>query len=134
MDGDGTPLTGSTLNARLRDLARFGELLRQDGKVGGRQVIPTQVINAIRAGGDRKAFVAGGYPTPPGWSYHDFWWVSHDDHGVYTARGIHGQVIYIDPKAQIVIARFASHPLAANGNLDPLSLPAYRAIADRLSQ
>jgi len=48
------------------------------------------------------------------------------------ARGIHGQAIYVDPAAEMVIARFASHPLAANVNLDPLSLPAYRAIADRL--
>ena len=34
---------------------------------------------------------------------------------------------------KMVIARFASCPLAANANLDPLSLPAYRAIADHLS-
>jgi hypothetical protein len=32
----------------------------------------------------------------------------------------------------MVIARFASHPLAGNMNLDPTSLPAYRAIADQL--
>ncbi len=62
----------------------------------------------------------------------DQWWVSHDDHGVYMARGIHGQAIYVDPAAEMVIARFASHPLAGNVNLDPLSLPAYRAIAERL--
>ncbi len=48
------------------------------------------------------------------------------------ARGIHGQAIYIDRKAEMVIARFASHPKAGNVNIDPLSLPAYRAIADRL--
>ena len=38
----------------------------------------------------------------------------------------------IDPQAEMVIARFASHPLAGNMNLDPTSLPAYRAIADQL--
>ena len=61
----------------------------------------------------------GGYATLPGWSYHEQWWVSHDDHGVFMARGIHGQAIYVDPKAEMVIARFASHPLAGNVNLDP---------------
>ena len=50
----------------------------------------------------------------------------------FIARGIHGQAIYVDPKAEMVIARFASHPLAGNVNLDPMSLPAYRAIADHL--
>ncbi len=43
-----------------------------------------------------------------------------------------GQAIYIDPKAEMVIARFAPHPLAGNVNPDPTSLPAYRAIAEHL--
>lgn len=60
------------------------------------------------------------------------WWVSHNAHGAFSARGIHGQVIYIDPKAEMVIARFASHPLAANANVDPTSLPAYDALAKHL--
>lgn len=134
VDENGVPLAGSSLNARLRDLARFGELMRLGGKFSGKQVVPTAVVDEIRRGGDRKAFLAGGYATLPGWSYHNFWWISHDDHGVYMARGIHGQALYVDPKAEMVIARFASHPLAANVNLDPTSLPAYRAIADRLTE
>jgi CubicO group peptidase (beta-lactamase class C family) len=132
VDEDGVPLAGSSLNARLRDLARFGELMRLGGRFNGEQIVPTAVVDEIRRGGDRKAFLAGSYTTLPGWSYHNFWWISHDDHGVYMARGIHGQAIYVDPKAEMVIARFASHPLAANINLDPTSLPAYRAVADRL--
>ena len=57
---------------------------------------------------------------------------SAHDHGAYTARGIHGQSIYIDPAAEMVITRFASHPLGANVNLDPTSLPAYHAVAKHL--
>jgi CubicO group peptidase (beta-lactamase class C family) len=132
VDEIGTPLTGSALNARLRDFARFGEMMRLGGKFNGQQIVPAAVVEDIRRGGDREAFKAGGYATLPGWSYHDFWWVSHDDHGVYMGRGIHGQAIYVDPKAEMVIARFASHPLAGNVNLDPTSLPAYRAVAERL--
>jgi CubicO group peptidase (beta-lactamase class C family) len=132
VDVDGTPLVGSSLNARLRDLARFGEMLRLGGRLNGQQVLPDGVVEEIRRGGSRDAFVFGGYPTLPGWSYHDHWWVSHDDHGMYMARGIHGQAVYVDPAAEMVIARFASHPLAGNVNLDPLSLPAYRAVAERL--
>ncbi|NDA74083.1 MAG: hypothetical protein EBX69_11785 [Betaproteobacteria bacterium] len=37
-----------------------------------------------------------------------------------------------DESAQQVIARFASHPMAANVHLDPHSLPAYRALAEHL--
>ena len=68
----------------------------------------------------------------PGWSYRSMWWVSHNEHGAFTARGIHGQAIYIDPAAEMVIARFASHPQGANFHLDPTSLPAYHALAKHL--
>ena len=132
VDTNGTPLVGTALNARLRDLARFGEMMRLGGRYNGQEIVPQKVIEAITRGGSREAFVFGNYPTLPGWSYNDQWWVSHDDHGVYMARGIHGQAIYVDPAAEMVIARFASHPLAGNVNVDPLSLPAYRAIAERL--
>jgi CubicO group peptidase (beta-lactamase class C family) len=130
VDADGVPLVGSSLNARLRDLARFGELMRLGGRFNRQQIVPAAVVDDIRRGGSRGAFAKADYATLPGWSYHYYWWVSHDDHGVFTARGLHGQTIYIDPKAEMVIARFASHPLGANTNLDPTSLPAYRAIAE----
>jgi CubicO group peptidase (beta-lactamase class C family) len=132
VDDEGTPLVGSSLNLRLRDLARFGELMRLRGKFNGRQIIPTSVIDDIRRGASKQNFSKAGYATLPGWSYRNLWWISHDDHGAFTARGIHGQAIYVDPKAEMVIVRFASHPLAGNANLDPTSLPAYRAIADHL--
>jgi len=60
------------------------------------------------------------------------WWVSHNEHGAFMARGIHGQNIYIDPKAEMVIVRYASFPIAANAANDPFTLPAYMAIATYL--
>jgi len=134
VDTVGNEFAGGGFNAALRDLARFGEMMRLDGKFNGRQIVPKAVIDDIRKGGDRQAFATAGYKTLPGWSYRNMWWVSHDDHGAYAARGIHGQAIYIDPKAEMVIARVASNPIAANGANDPVSLPAYRALADHLMQ
>lgn len=64
-----------------------------------------------------------------GWSYHDMWWHTHNEHGAFMARGVYGQALYIDPKAEVVIARFASHPVAANAANDATSLPAYDAVA-----
>lgn len=57
------------------------------------------------------------------------WWVSHNEHGAFMARGVHGQALYVDPLAEMVIARFASHPVASNTANDPTSLPAYEAVA-----
>ena len=86
----------------------------------------------IAAGGDPEAFKTGGYATLPGWSYHNQWWVSHNADGAYMARGVHGQACYVDPKAEMAIVRFASHPQSSNVYLDPLSLPAYHALARHL--
>lgn len=84
------------------------------------------------AGGDKQAFAKAGYTTLPGGSYKSMWWVFHNANGAYAARGVHGQTIYIDPTAEMVIVRFASFPQAGNAAIDPTSLPAYQAIADYL--
>ena len=103
-----------------------------NGVAEGEQIIPTAAIEAIRRGGDPKTFAKAGYKLLPGWSYSSMWWVSNDDHGAYAARGVHGQTIWIDPAADMVIVRFATNPVAANAASDPTSLPAYRAVAEYL--
>ena len=132
VDSVGSEFAGGGLNAGLRDMARFGELMRNGGNYKGEQILPKAAIDDIQRGGDRDAFKPAGYATLPGWSYRNMWWVTHNEHGAYMARGIHGQAIYIDPKAEMVIARFGSHPMAANGFNDPTSLPAYHALAKYL--
>ncbi|NYT60834.1 serine hydrolase [Alcaligenaceae bacterium] len=133
IDSAGTEFAGGGLNAGLRDLARCGEMMRLDGNYNGQQIVPKDVVADIRQGADRDQFQKSAYNKAlPGWGYRNMWWVSNNEHGAYSARGVHGQAIYIDPKAEMVIARFASHPLAANTNFDPTSLPAYHALAKHL--
>ncbi|MGJ7524099.1 serine hydrolase domain-containing protein [Variovorax sp. GB1P17] len=132
VDSIGTPFAGGGLNTGLRDLARFGEMLRNDGRFNGQQIVPKAAVDDIRRGGDKAAFVKGGYPLLKGWSYRDMWWVTHNDHGAYMARGVHGQRIYIDPKAEMVIVRYASHPVAGNSANDPVTLPAFETLGRHL--
>jgi CubicO group peptidase (beta-lactamase class C family) len=132
VDQTGAEFAGGGLNLTLRDMARFGEAMRLGGQYFGQEVVPRAVIEDIRRGGDRDKFAKAGYKTLPGWSYRNMWWVSHNPNGAYTARGIHGQAIYIDPAAEMVLVRFGSHPLAANSNYDATSLPAYDAVARHL--
>ncbi|TAL31317.1 MAG: class C beta-lactamase-related serine hydrolase [Phenylobacterium sp.] len=135
VDGTGFALCGAGLNVTTRDLARFGEMMRLGGVAGGQQIVPKAVVDDIAGGARTEDFAKAGYVTLPGWSYRNQWWVSHNRFGAYSARGIHGQVCYVAPGAEMVIARFASHPTAANGNgpLDRVSLPAYEAIAAHLT-
>jgi CubicO group peptidase (beta-lactamase class C family) len=134
VDSVGNEFAGGGLNAGLRDMARFGEMMRLGGRFNGQQIIPESVVRDIAGGGERSAFPQAAFPTLPGWSYRNMWWVSNNEHGAYSARGIHGQAIYIDPKAEMVIARFASHPMPNNPFNDPFSLPAHHALAKHLMQ
>lgn len=132
VDSIGTPFAGGGLSAGLRDLGRLGQLVLDEGVIHGRRLFPAAAVQRIRRGGDKGAFAKAGYATLPGASYRGMWWVLHDDHGAFAARGVHGQTIYVDPTADMVIVRFASHPKAGNAANDPTSLPAYRAVAEYL--
>jgi hypothetical protein len=132
VDSTGTPFAGGGLNTGLRDLARFGEMIRNDGRYNGQQVVPEAAIADIRRGASKQDFAKAGYSLLDGWSYRSMWWVTHGAHGAFMARGVHGQALYIDPTAEMVIARFASHPVAGNAANDPTSLPAYQAVAELL--
>ncbi|WP_095168340.1 serine hydrolase [Pseudomonas sp. Irchel 3H3] len=134
VDSIGTPFAGGGFNAGLRDMARVAEMLRNDGQANGEQIVPKAVVDEIRGGGDKAAFAKAGYGLLQGWSYRNMWWVSHNPNGAFMARGVHGQSLYIDPQAQMVIARFASHPVAGNAANDPVTLPAYAALAQHLLQ
>ncbi|XHO04684.1 hypothetical protein ACEQUB_01574 [Ralstonia syzygii] len=134
LDSIGTESGGGGLNTTLADLARFGELIRNGGRFNGRQILPKAVIDDIRRGGDPARFAQAGYATLPGYSYRNMWWVSGDDHHTFEARGIYGQRIYIDPVAQMIVVRYASHPIAANAVNDPVTHRACRALADFLMQ
>lgn len=132
VDSIGTPFAGGGFNATLRDMGRLGQLILNDGVWEGERILPAGAIAQIRKGGDKGAFEKAGYELLPGWSYRGMWWVSHDAHGAFAARGVHGQTIWVNPTAQMVIVRFASNPVAGNAASDPTSLPAYRAVADHL--
>ena len=107
-------------------------MMRLGGRFNGRQIVAAAAVADIARGASRTDFAGAGYAMLPGWSYRNQWWVSHNPHGAYMARGIHGLALYIDPRAEMAIARFASHPRAANATIDPTSLPAFQAVAEHL--
>jgi len=132
VDSKGTPFAGGGLSAGLRDLGRIGLLMLGAGEINGQRLFPKTVVEKIRAGADKKAFAKAGYKTLEGGSYRSMWWIFHNNHGAFAARGVHGQTIYVDPKAEMVIVRLSSFPTAKNAKIDPTSLPAYQAVAEYL--
>lgn len=133
VDAMGIPFAGGGFNASLRDLARLGEMMRLDGVWRGERILPSGTVEDIVRGGNRQDFAKSEQgKTLKGWSYRNMWWITNNKHGAYMARGVHGQAIYIDPKAEMVIVRLASNYLVSNLLIDPLSLPAYDAISEFL--
>jgi len=132
VDSTGTAMGGGGLAATLRDMVRFGEMLRCEGSMQGKQIVPASVVADIRHGSDRDKFAKAGYMLLGGYSYRDMWWVTHNEHRAFEARGIHGQRLYVAPVAEMVVARFASHPIAASAANDPITVPALIALGRML--
>ena len=134
VDSLGTPLQGAGLNAPARDLARFGEMLRLGGEFNGKRVLDKQVIDDLRKGGDREKFKASGMAFRPGYSYHNQWWILHNADGAFEASGVNGQMVHINPAAEMVVIKLASHPVAGAGFTHATTLKAWAALAQAVRQ
>lgn len=134
VDPLGTPLQGSGLNATARDLARFGEMLRLGGTFNGQKVFDKAVIDDLKKGGDREKFKASGMTFRSGYSYHNQWWILHNADGAFEASGVNGQMVHINPVAEMVIVKLSSHPIAGAGPTHPLTLRAWAALAQAVRQ
>lgn len=131
VDGAGAETTAMVT---LRDFVRFGHLFCNRGVLNGHQIIPEAAIAAILGGGDQETFRRSTFTTLPGWSYRSQWWYRHIDRRICpTARGAYGQMLYIDPTNELVIARFGSARNAPSVLLDPIMWPTVDAITAELA-
>ncbi len=115
VDDEGQALANGGLCTSLRDLARFGQMMLDDGRVAGRQIVPRSWVTSCRHGDDAcfAAWRASAFvERAPNGHYRNQWWCRERTRGVLLASGIHGQALYIDPQAQLVIAKFSSQPQA----------------------
>ena len=98
LDGRGIAWATGGINACARDMARFGQMMLNGGHFGGKRIVPDSVVRKIRTLGDREAFAkrprASTYPDG---AYRDYWWITNDADGAYLAKGVYGQLIYINP-------------------------------------
>ena len=135
VDSVGTPLQGAGLNATARDLARVGEMLRRGGEFNGQRIFDKAVLDdTFVKGGDPEKFKAGGMPFRAGYSYRNQWWMLHNADGAYEASGIHGQMIHVNPAAEMVVVKLASHPVAGAGFTHAMTLKVWAALAQAVKQ
>lgn len=109
VDRAGYPLADGGFNACLRDLARFGRLLLEDGQRDGRQVIPRAWIDDIRHG-DHGLFDDDHRDFLPNGRYRNQFWIEADGHPAHLCLGIFGQHVYVDPETGLVAVKLSSWP------------------------
>ena len=95
-EAGGGEFGGCCLSATLRDYARIGLFALR----GGNAVLPQ--------GWMRKSTL----PSPANPAYGYLWWLAPG--GAYRASGIFGQRIYVDPRAEVVIAQHAAREAASD--------------------
>lgn len=133
LDPKGAARAAGGICATPRDLARFGEMIRQRGLANGSQVIPGWWIDDIRDNGDPRAWAEGDLAAVfPGGHYRSKWYTIDPSRGDLAAVGIHGQWIYVDAATDTVIVKVASQPRPMDITMDHRWLAAFRAIADHL--
>ena len=107
------PMASGGISVTLRDLARFGRMLLDAGRgPDGVEVVPPAWIDAIRAGGDVAAAAEAMKDVHPRGSYRNQFWITGDSHGCFYGVGIYGQYVWMDPTADVVIAKMSSLPRA----------------------
>lgn len=94
---------GCCLMVSLHDYARIGQFILEGAKVNGRSIVPD---DWFQAAAHKQADIG-----VPGSGYGYQWWTNDD--GTFAARGIFGQMIYIDPRRHLVIAINSAWPVAS---------------------
>ena len=133
------PAVTGGMNSTLRDALRFGIMIKDRGVFNGQKVIPASWIDQTLQVSERLETNMRNnskYQADAWQAYHNMWWILDAEAGEYCAVGIHGQVIYINRKADTVMAWFSSQPgaSAANNPDFRVKLNAARQLAASLGQ
>jgi CubicO group peptidase (beta-lactamase class C family) len=89
---DGVTFGSANLNLKPRDMAKFGQMLLQNGRWGNTQIIDSAwVMEATRP-----------HYSSSGWAYGYYFWI-YPGEGVYWAAGHGGQTIMVVPGKNLVV-------------------------------
>ena len=110
IDRSGQEATYCCLTATLRDYARLGLMLAHDGAWNGRQIVPRDWVVEATSASPERAHLMPGKATPFfGYGYQT--WLLPGPRRTFALLGIHGQAIFVDPQAKLVMVHTAVRPL-----------------------
>ena len=106
VDGAGYAVADGGFNATLRDYARFGQMILDDGA----GIVPRDWIEATRNGrcgpGYSESLPEGGYKNQ--------FWITDPRSRTLNCRGVFGQLIQIDWDSRMVTVKLSSWPDFSN--------------------
>jgi CubicO group peptidase (beta-lactamase class C family) len=121
-DGVGVAFVLGGLNVTTRDYARFGQMIMQDGKWNGEQIVPADWIaeSTQPSAKTKEGKIGYGYQ----------WWVPIGAVAgeEFTGRGIYGQYIYINKPAGVVIVSTAADKLFREAGVGAQNIDMFRQI------
>jgi len=138
VDVTGAAIHDGGLCATARDVARFGQLLLDNGRAqSGAQVLPAWWTEDILAGAadakDAFAHTSSFETGMPGGHYRHQVWVPFGGGRVLVALGIHGQMVYIDQATGTVGVKLSTWPLPQSPARFHDTLAAFGVISAHLS-
>ncbi|MGK2909476.1 MAG: serine hydrolase domain-containing protein, partial [Sphingobium sp.] len=107
MDGEpgtGREFSGAGFSATLRDWARFGQMMLDNGKANGHQIVSPQWVSMASAPASAED-AKGGYGLQ--------WWTMPGT-PAYTALGLQGQYVFVDPATKTVVVKLSYFPPAGD--------------------
>lgn len=114
---DGQELAYGAFNASLRDWARLGLLVANDGRVGDQQIVSREyLLDATDPARQPDAFKPR--KATPYFGYGYQFWLMPMKERTFAMQGIHGQTIYIQPSTGVVMV-LTSVWEQASGRQDP---------------
>jgi CubicO group peptidase (beta-lactamase class C family) len=107
--GTGREFSGAGFNATLRDFARIGQMMLDEGVANGRRVVSAEWVRESTRPRHAEDSRRGGYGL-------QWWTMAGGD--AYAAIGLQGQYIYVDPATRTVVVKLSYFPPGDNSALD----------------
>ena len=135
VDAHGNPMADGGICVTLRDLARFGQLLLDDGHRGGTAVIPSAWIRDTLTPDADSVEAYGATDEEPGHAgsyYRNQFWVYDPAGPIYRGSGINGQSVFVHGPAGVVIAKLSTWPVAWEDGIGARTLGGFLALAEAI--
>lgn len=115
---DGVEIGGSGISATLRDYAHFGQFMLEGGVIDGESLLPDGWTEEAT----QPTTLSDGEALDYGYMWWTGWTTPSREDQAYSAVGIQGQYVYVNPAHDIVIAQNAAEPKPVGKEvIDPMA-------------